>query len=88
MAWYHKWDVKNNFANVLQFFSLISDGLGGVSSKWAATILHFKKIRQIAYLFAPFESGGVVVATGSVVLKIVKNFILIPEDVVINVELE
>ena len=55
----------------------------------AATIPHFKKIRQIAYLFAPFESGGVVViATRSVVLKIVKNFILIPEDVVINVELE
>ena len=24
------WDVKNGFAYVLQFFSLISDGLGGV----------------------------------------------------------
>ena len=61
-----------------------------VSDQPAATILHLKKIRQIAaYLFAPFKSGGVVVvATGSVVLKIVKNFILIPEDVVINVELE
>ena len=33
MALYHKWDVKNGFAYVLQFFSLISDGLGGVSSK-------------------------------------------------------
>ena len=32
MALYHKWDVKNNFAYVLQFFSLISDGLGGVYS--------------------------------------------------------
>ena len=30
MALYHKWDVKNGFAYVLQFFSLISDGLGGV----------------------------------------------------------
>ena len=30
MALYHKWDVKNDFAYVLQFFSLISDGLGGV----------------------------------------------------------
>jgi hypothetical protein len=30
MALYHKWDVKNAFAFVLQFFSLISDGLGGV----------------------------------------------------------
>ena len=30
MALYHKWDVKNGFAFVLRFFSLISDGLGGV----------------------------------------------------------
>ena len=29
MASYHKWDVKNDFAYVLQFFSLISDGLLG-----------------------------------------------------------
>ena len=28
MALYHKWDVKNGFAYVLQFFSLISDSLG------------------------------------------------------------
>ena len=31
MALYNKWDVKNGFAHVLQFFSLISDGLGGVT---------------------------------------------------------
>jgi hypothetical protein len=31
MALYHKWDVKNGFAYVFQFFSLISDGLGGVN---------------------------------------------------------
>jgi len=31
MALYHKWDVKNGFAFVLQFFSLISDGLSGVA---------------------------------------------------------
>ena len=30
MALYHKWDVKNGFAFVLQFFSLISDDLVGV----------------------------------------------------------
>ena len=30
MALYHKWDVKNGFTYVLTFFSLISDGLGGV----------------------------------------------------------
>ena len=30
MALYHKWDVKNDFAYVLQFFSLITDGIGGV----------------------------------------------------------
>ena len=30
MALYDKWDVKNDFAYVLQFFSLISDSLGSV----------------------------------------------------------
>ena len=30
MALCHKWDVKNGFTYVLQFFSLISDGLGGM----------------------------------------------------------
>ena len=30
MALYHKWDVKNGFAYVLQFFSLIFDSLGGL----------------------------------------------------------
>ena len=30
MALCHKWDVKNDFAYVLQFFSLIFDGLGSV----------------------------------------------------------
>jgi hypothetical protein len=27
----HKWDVKSDFAYVLQFFSIISDGLGSVN---------------------------------------------------------
>ena len=31
MALCHKWDVKNDFAYVLQFFPLISDGLGSVT---------------------------------------------------------
>jgi hypothetical protein len=31
MALYHKWDVNNDFAYVLQFFSLISDSLGSVT---------------------------------------------------------
>ena len=30
MALRYIWDVKNDFAYVLQFFSLISDGLGSV----------------------------------------------------------
>ena len=30
MALYNKWDVKNDFAYVLQFFSLIFDDLGDV----------------------------------------------------------
>jgi hypothetical protein len=32
MALYHIWDVKNGIAYVLQFFSLISDGQGGVQN--------------------------------------------------------
>ena len=39
MALYHKWDVKNDFAYVLQFFSLISDGLGSV---YATFLLQMK----------------------------------------------
>ena len=31
MALHHKWGVKNGFVYVLQFFALISDGLGCVS---------------------------------------------------------
>ena len=31
MTLFHKWDVKNGFAYVLTFFSLNSDGLGGVN---------------------------------------------------------
>ena len=31
MVLYHKWDVKNDFAYMLQFFSLIFDGLGSVN---------------------------------------------------------
>ena len=31
MALYHKWDVKNEFAYALKFFSLISVGLGSVT---------------------------------------------------------
>ena len=31
MALYLKWDVKNGFAYVLQFFSFISNGVGGVA---------------------------------------------------------
>ena len=39
MALCHKWDAKNDFAYVLQFFSLISDSLGSVfeasyGTKW------------------------------------------------------
>ena len=32
MALYQKWDVKNDFAHVLQFFSPISDSLGSVKT--------------------------------------------------------
>ena len=31
MALYHKWNVKTGFTFALQFFILISEGLGGVN---------------------------------------------------------
>ena len=42
MALYHKWDVKNGFNYVLQFFSLISDGVGGVPRGYLQTYSHFE----------------------------------------------
>ena len=44
MALYHKWDVKNGFAYVLQFFSLISEGLGGVDGTYPITLLTLFKL--------------------------------------------
>ena len=41
MALYHKQDVKNDFAFVLQFFSVISDSLGGVFVKIAILQMGF-----------------------------------------------
>ena len=38
MALYHKWDVKNDFAYVVQFFPLISDRLGSVTHFMAQSI--------------------------------------------------
>ena len=38
MALYHLWDVKNDFAYVLQFFSLISYSLGSVKPNLAHSL--------------------------------------------------
>ena len=46
MALYHKWAVKNDFAYVLQFFSIISDVLVGVSLLQESPI--WKEKRPIA----------------------------------------
>ena len=46
MALYHKWDVKNGFAYVLHFFSLISDGLGGVCEKFNSSIIQLLELAQ------------------------------------------
>ena len=50
MASYHKWDVKNGFAFVLQFFSIISDGLGGVHTLAMEKCLFDRKILRICLL--------------------------------------
>ena len=44
MALYHKYDVKNGFPYALQFFSLISDGLGGESNH---VLINWPKIPQM-----------------------------------------
>ena len=52
MALYHKWDVKNGFAYVLQFSSLIPDDLGGVKCE------HTKILRFIVFR-SPFDVDSV-----------------------------
>ena len=42
MASYYKLDVKNRLTFVLQFFSLISDHLGGVCIDKSFCIFHYK----------------------------------------------
>jgi hypothetical protein len=45
MALYHKWDVKNDFAFELQFFSLIFDNLGG----WHNTQQAYLQYNRVAF---------------------------------------
>ena len=52
---YHKWDVKNGFTYVLTFFSLISDGLGGVLRKTFTSkspVIFFRTLNRVTSLFA------------------------------------
>ena len=60
MASFHKWDVKNDFAFVLQFFSLISDGLAGVKKVpiLARIKIHYRPffLKDFNQLFVPCRS--------------------------------
>ena len=59
MALYHKWDVKTGFIFALQFFMLISHGLGGVfyHNEWNEK---FGKLRAIAkYKIVPLTLPNV-----------------------------
>ena len=47
MALYHKWDVKNDFPYVFQFFSLISEVLGGVSDMSLLILLVHHNISEV-----------------------------------------
>ena len=49
MASYHKWDVKYDFAYVLQFFSLISDSLGSLGSVFNIDIPQAKSDHASTY---------------------------------------
>ena len=75
MAFYNKWDVKNDFTYVPQFFSLISDGLGGVGWLFNQWIIFFgkpgiemrKKTLQIAVGFTRKpEMDGLDVGAGKI----------------------
>ena len=44
MALYHKWDVKNDFAYVLQFFALISESLGDVFNDTQRAFQHREEL--------------------------------------------
>ena len=57
-ALYHKWNVKTDFTFALQFFMLISDGLGGVSTDllyffpiWTKTLEVFGLAFSFLFLF-------------------------------------
>ena len=52
MALYHKWDVKNDFAYVLTFVSLISDSLGSVCSIVSNYFVYKGKVVFNLYLLA------------------------------------
>ena len=58
MALYHKWDVKNDFAYLLQFFSLNSQGLGGVRMISSRRLLDCKYL-DIMYLNNPIPDKAV-----------------------------
>ena len=49
MAFYHKWDVQTGFTFALQFFMLISDGLGGVIFVYLKCLL-FKEVHVQIFL--------------------------------------
>ena len=52
MALYHKWDVNNDFAYVLTFFSLISGSLGSVCSIVSNYFVYKGKVVFNLYLLA------------------------------------
>jgi hypothetical protein len=56
MALYHKWGVKTDSTFAIQFFMLISDGLGGVY--WLEKSIYFgvKKGRNFSNIKMPIFS--------------------------------
>ena len=69
MVLYHKWDVKNGFAYVLQFFSLISNGLGGVGTLVLNIFLFVKMFHWV-------ESKILSIFHNDVSLQMLKNSIV------------
>ena len=68
MALYHKWDVKNDIAYVLVFFSLISDNFGSVHLYGSSEMYTCSQV-LLCYVIFTFARGDGI--------KFLNNWVLI-----------
>ena len=75
MALYHKWDVNNGFAYLLTFFSLISDGLGGVIGMMpmVMVLLAMEPLVMVPLVMVPFVTVPLTMVANDDLLKVPEN---------------